>query len=152
MHLRRRQTLLFVLLTLVPVPLFTVGGLAVPFPELAQRALAPILSFVHVPAPAEVTAAGDASAVHTLAIRAPSGELVDTRHVAAAAKAREPQATPRAGGTAQASAAGRTSANAAPGPAGGAKVAPADSGTSSASAPGSTTGGLDGPATGAPSP
>ena len=44
--LPRRHLLALVALTLVPVPLLTVGGLAAPFPELAQRALAPMLPFV----------------------------------------------------------------------------------------------------------
>ncbi len=48
-NLPRRQALVLVLLTFVPVPLLTLGGFAVPFPELVQRALAPILPFVDEP-------------------------------------------------------------------------------------------------------
>ncbi len=44
--LPRHHLLVLVLLVFVPVPLLTLGGLAVPFPELAQRALAPFLPFV----------------------------------------------------------------------------------------------------------
>ena len=44
--LPRHRLLVLVLLVFVPVPLLTLGGLAVPFPELAQRALAPFLPFV----------------------------------------------------------------------------------------------------------
>jgi hypothetical protein len=53
--LSRRQSLVLVLLMFVPVPLLTIGGLAVPFPELAQRALAPLLPFVETPGKRSVT-------------------------------------------------------------------------------------------------
>lgn len=51
-----RQTTLLVLMAVLPVPLLTLGGLALPFPDLVQRALAPLLPFVE--APGDATAAG----------------------------------------------------------------------------------------------
>ena len=55
--LPRRQLLAVALLMCVPVPLLTLGGLVVPFPELAQRALAPILPFVESPGLANASGA-----------------------------------------------------------------------------------------------
>jgi hypothetical protein len=47
--LPRRQLLVLLVLTFVPVPLLTVGGLAVPFPQLVQKVLAPLLPLVDSP-------------------------------------------------------------------------------------------------------
>ena len=57
--LPRHHLLVLVLLVFVPVPLLTLGGLAMPFPELAQRAFAPFLPFVErsaAPQPARTLA------------------------------------------------------------------------------------------------
>ena len=48
-ELSTRQTAILVLLLIVPVPLLTLSGVAVPFPDLVQRALAPLLPFVEAP-------------------------------------------------------------------------------------------------------
>ena len=54
--LSRQQAVILALLIIVPVPLLTLGGLAVPFPELVQRALGPLLPFVETPG--DTSAAG----------------------------------------------------------------------------------------------
>ena len=66
--LPRRQLLAVAVLMCVPVPLLTLGGLAVPFPELAQRALAPILPFVD--SPGTPSASGAPASVRALPILA----------------------------------------------------------------------------------
>ena len=71
--LPRRQLLVLVLLTCVPVPLLTLGGLAVPFPELAQRALAPLLPFVDTPG--QTAQAGAPASVRAVSIL--DGQLGD---------------------------------------------------------------------------
>jgi hypothetical protein len=67
--LSRQQAAVLVLLIVVPVPLLTLGGLAVPFPELVQRALAPLLPFVETPG--ETSAAGAPAAVGVVPILGP---------------------------------------------------------------------------------
>ena len=66
--LPRRQLLAVAVLMCVPVPLLTLGGLVVPFPELAQRALAPILPFVD--SPGTPSASGAPASVRALPILA----------------------------------------------------------------------------------
>ena len=75
-ELSRRQLLALVVLTCVPVPLLTVGGLAAPFPELAQRALAPLLPFIDMPG-AESSPSWP-EAVRTVSIVRTGAEQADT--------------------------------------------------------------------------
>jgi hypothetical protein len=70
----RHQAVLLGLLMCVPVPLLTLGGLAAPIPELAQRAFAPLLPFLEVPSASERVAIREPQSIHTLVIRPASGE------------------------------------------------------------------------------
>src|SRR5262245_13366867 len=88
----RRPLLVLVLLVCVPVPLLTLGGLAVPFPEVAQRALAPLLPFVQVPG-AERSAAS-ANATSALTIVPTRSEIARGRDVAGSTGPRTNSGTP----------------------------------------------------------
>jgi len=65
--LPRRQALVLVVLTCIPVPVLTIGGFAFPLPELAQRALAPLLPFVDAPDNSRVSWR-EAGSVHAVSI------------------------------------------------------------------------------------
>jgi hypothetical protein len=75
--LSRHQALLLALLVFVPVPLLTFGGLAVPFPELAQRVLAP-LPFVGPPSASEAGRLEESRLVHALRIASSSDDVEPT--------------------------------------------------------------------------
>ena len=71
--LPRRQLLVLVLLVCLPVPFLTLGGLSAPFPEFAQRALAPLLPFVADPG--DEALAGRVEAARALIVASPGDGL-----------------------------------------------------------------------------
>jgi hypothetical protein len=77
--LSRHQALLLAVLVFVPVPLLTLGGLAVPFPELAQRALAPLLPFVAPPDSTQRDALEESRLFHALAVVSSPGDFASRR-------------------------------------------------------------------------